>query len=640
MNTICDIDSLIHEVSNYECKAPERCEFDSDSEDGCELEYGSREHQTSLTEDHVDANLFVGLLKIILDETDSYRDDSARKANYEKRKADNEELMNRAMADGEEETPEVSWFYRNQYIVQKSETESENKNVISGVQRHNGHCQLLRSMLRECLLKRRYRQAAYAVWGLASLTRIWGVNRDLFVLMHKASLEIFVAKTASEGLNDSERSHYQLSSLEKFVRTLLDCSNVDPREVGIDWLLLLLRHGRYSEATQLQQQIEKERRKQFHHKSSDPRMAETKRLFMALSGLSCFVYAKMLRKGIADEADDDEQKTLHKSVKFLEQEEVEDDDEGTYETCEDAKHLGDMAIGAAKRELKADQMDEIAANAFEGVIFNSDTCWDAFVPPYVAILKRKPDGVTLVLDVLEKYKNAHPNNPNAQRFLFEYIAGDHLNERIEASQRQIWELEEHRKILLKDSLTAFNALAPMDKIVALKLVNFLEIEQECEELAETSRRQMVGVLFHLLDYPEWKRDLQCWKRLVKALTDVGSAGSVESESDGRSVSSEGSKGSVKLENLLRARGLMKREWFETRADWWPKLHFSARAAAEDLRCPDGKSLIKRKNQFAKFVKRMARNELFAREFDSSITEKCFKAYGERIKMLISQAAGR
>lgn len=363
-------------------------------------------------------------------------------------------------------------------------------------------------------------------------------------------------------------------------------------------------------------------------------MEETKRLFMALSGLACFVYAKMLRKGIADEADEDERKTMRKSVKFLDREE-EDDDEKE-ETEEDAKHLGGQAIGTAKRDLKASQMDEFAANAFEEVIFNNpDIAWDAFVPPYISTLERKPGGKTLVFDLLERYRDAHPANPNGQRFLFEYVAGDVLAKRNEEGQRQIQELDHHQRTVLRESLITYNKSAPMDKIVALKLVNFLEVDFGNEEDVEKTRRQIVGVLFDLLDYPEWKRDLQCWKRLVEVLTDVGS---VESESDGRSISSVGSQGSVQLETLLRTRCLMKREWFETRADWWPKMHFSARCAAEDLRSSDGKSLVKQKNLFAKFVKRMARNKLFAHEFDSAVAEKCFKVYGERIKTLISQLA--
>ena len=39
-------------------------------------------------------------------------------------------------------------------------------------------------------------QAAYAVWALASLTRNIHVNRDLFVMVLKATLEIFMVKTA------------------------------------------------------------------------------------------------------------------------------------------------------------------------------------------------------------------------------------------------------------------------------------------------------------------------------------------------------------------------------------------------------------------------------------------------------------
>ena len=156
-------------------------------------------------------------------------------------------------------------------------------------------------------------------------------------------------------------------------------------------------------------------------------------------------------------------------------------------------------------------------------------------------------------------------------------------------------------------------------------------------------------MFNLLDYPEWRTDAECWRRLLLALHGHGAATAVNdadtsgvetsslsgADGDSRSElsfgSSEGGKASgKKLEALFRARNLAKREWLDSRADWWPKMHFGPRAADRDLESPEFKKLIGFKNSFAKFIKGLSKAKLVTAKREFSLAEKYFKSYGERV----------
>ena len=433
---------------------------------------------------------------------------------------------------------------------------------------------------------------------------------------------------------------------------------MDPREVGVDWLVLLLQNERFSDATKLQQLIEAERRKQYPQSVSDPRDRDTHRVFTAFTGLACYVYAGRLRRG-ADEGNDVEDgdetiegaSKLQKSVRFREPKVEEDyDDDVDFESrLFDATRLvSDREGRMARIESKAAQLDELAEKSFEEAVFHPGLVWDAFLPPYLAILSRKLDGEKCVLEALEKYRAAHPDNPNSHRFLMEHLSKEDLeSERRHTAQRSKRQrfnaLTESEKHALKESLIAFNKAAPSDKTHAFRLIDFHYLEADSEETMEKSRRSAAVILFNLLDNPEWRKDVECWRRLVEALVgdnnndmdeDVSGTGSGAGSVGNQAESSVGSRAEV----FLRGRALMKREWFESRADWWPKMHFSARQADDDVGCRDNKNLIKRKNAFAKIIKRLTRDKFFAEFKDADMADECFKNYGDRIKMILNRSS--
>ena len=98
---ICNIDSIIYSNGDHQCEPPE-CE-NADSEDEFEFIPTSKERSPQRDDaGHVDAGLFLGILKILLDDTQS---DTGQNA---KVRTDYEEFMALAM-NNEEEMPEVTW---------------------------------------------------------------------------------------------------------------------------------------------------------------------------------------------------------------------------------------------------------------------------------------------------------------------------------------------------------------------------------------------------------------------------------------------------------------------------------------------------------------------------------------------------
>ena len=296
----------------------------------------------------------------------------------------------------------------------------------------------------------------------------------------------------------------------------MDLRGVDPRDIGVDWLVLLLRHGRYADATELQQRIEAERRKQYTHMSSDPKMDETKRVFSAYTGLACCVYAKLLRKGIDDEVNGDEEGVggeggggaaadpapWNKSVRFHLpniSEEVELEDQNFLRPLSPMMNQSQSRGKSIRREQKAEQLDELAVKSFEESIFSpTGGPWDAFVQPYIGALKRCGggggiEGQVRVFEALKKYRDAHPENPNAHRFLFQYLMKGYLisnsnskglelkKEEIDRTKKWFEKMEKDKRSLLRDSLESFNKLAPSDKNVAFRLVDVIFLEAASNE---------------------------------------------------------------------------------------------------------------------------------------------------------------
>jgi hypothetical protein len=152
-----------------------------------------------------------------------------------------------------------------------------------------------------------------------------------------------------------QASSLSFASLSSFVNALLDSRHIDPRDVGVDWILFLVNNGKLEDATNLQEGIEIQRRKQYHCKMSDPQASHTKKLFQAYSGLVCYCYAKKLRStGLGTKA-------VTELETIFEEEDVE------YKTsCEEQLELEQTR---QQRENLAEQFEDKGGLCFEEAIF-------------------------------------------------------------------------------------------------------------------------------------------------------------------------------------------------------------------------------------------------------------------------------
>ena len=107
MNTICDIDLLIYDVSSLECVAPDEPDINTDSDDDdCVFDdgaSGSRQCLSSSRDSRVDMELFVGLMKILV-----HDDNCEGEVPVNKRKTNYEELISHTVEEAE--TPEIAWY--------------------------------------------------------------------------------------------------------------------------------------------------------------------------------------------------------------------------------------------------------------------------------------------------------------------------------------------------------------------------------------------------------------------------------------------------------------------------------------------------------------------------------------------------
>jgi hypothetical protein len=86
------------------------------------------------------------------------------------------------------------------------------------------------------------------------------------------------------------------------------------------------------------------------------------------------------------------------------------------------------------------------------------------------ILSRKENGDQLVLEMLLKYRETHPENPNAHRFLFEFLM-EKVPDSLHSGNSGSVECQDKEKTdLLKKCLISYNKAVPMDKEICFKLI--------------------------------------------------------------------------------------------------------------------------------------------------------------------------
>jgi len=581
----------------FQCELPPPV-IDSDDDDFEEQPITRRKGTNEDIENDVDSDLFQGMMQIVLDETKDI------KSGYE-------ELLTATNA----ENVSVSWYHENMYRIDLVKDEDDCVGDISAIQLGRGSVRVLLTSLQNCLLAGQFKQAAHIVWGLAALSRHREANIELLATILKAAIEVFLNNPMDSNLSANESPN---SSMEAFINALMDTRGLDPREVGIEWIQILLTKEEFQDMTKFKSDLEEVRKTKYKSKTTDPKTDETFKIFQALTAFASAMYLKN------DKQQDDtlnDTTPCKKNVTFAADVIGGDMDEemefwvSSSQAADKTKIIAAKEIESQKNKTTARSIMTSALTMFESSLFTPGTVWDTFLPEYLFLLTKSQEledpesenriekemvdkaSQDIIVEALIKYKETHPSNPNADKFII-----NHLLSKKSSSAKEL--------NLLKETQIAYNKAVPMDKEVAFMMCNHIT------DTPLSLLHEEACIILRLLDYPQNQQDATCWAKLNFFL------------------------GPADCKALIPEIDFFIEEWFESRLCWWPPMHFGEQAARRDMGLEVGTKvkLIKLKTRFLKFTSTLheLKNKSGYKEFSNyksliSMANKCENDYNDFIE---------
>ncbi|KAM4042317.1 TATA box-binding protein-associated factor RNA polymerase I subunit A isoform 2-T2 [Anomaloglossus baeobatrachus] len=186
-----------------------------------------------------------------------------------------------------------------------------------------------------------------------------------------------------------------------------------------------------------------------------------------------------------------------------------------------------------------------ATTSFQEILKFSGV-WDPFVLNYVDLLESSGENREAE-KVLTKYANntKNPANPNAQVYLYEFMKRQHApEEKLIEVLRVLYAKTPSHKLMLKFSKLLGNSGS------------------------EDNQKLSLLVLFDLLDFSGWKKDVNAWRHFAKKLKKA----------------------------FRRKHGAWILQAWQPRKSWWPSYHFTTYQAKSDWQ--DGAKLAMKKASVA------------------------------------------